>query len=300
MRDRMKPANRLDERFGMVRANTTVLAAALMAAHAAAGESGFRPSDVRFFGYLFANWLERDVLYPGEALDLTQVRRLLLRLVSLGWARKPGVRAGRKERGIRYMLTSKGAAALMDALVAAVDTRSFEEAVFVVTFVAGYRLQLVELLRAEASDRWLAVLDPHRLLGRGRRRIERVLHDLTERVASSERVARAASELRSAGASDDKIAERLEQLGVYQLQHVRPFREFVLSFPPEMRGFELGPGFTLRSRLLFETFADSARAQLRALDGLEARLGVAESLRSTIPAHDQTTSGKGRDGRAKR
>jgi hypothetical protein len=31
---------------------------------------------VRFFGYLLANWLERDVLYPGEVLDLTQVRRL--------------------------------------------------------------------------------------------------------------------------------------------------------------------------------------------------------------------------------
>jgi hypothetical protein len=275
----MKPANRLDERFGMVRANTTVLAAALLAAHAAAGDSGFRPSDVRFFGYLFANWLERDVLYPGEALDLTQVRRLLLRLVTLGWARKPRVRATRKEQGIRYALTSSGTAALMDALVAAVDTRSFEEAVFVVTFVAGYRLQLVALLRAEASDKWLAVLDPHRLLGRGRRRIERVLHDLTERVASSEKVAREASELRAGGASDE-IAQRLEQLGVYQLQHVRPFREFVLSFPAEMRGFELGAGFTLRSRLLFETFADSARAQLRALDGLEARLGVAEALRT--------------------
>jgi hypothetical protein len=275
----MNPPPRLDERFGMVRANTTVLAAALMAAHAASVQSGFRPSDARFFGYLFANWLERDVLYPGETLDLTQVRRLLLRLVSLGWARKPGAQAAHKERGVRYALTPKGTAALMDALVEAVDTRSFEEAVFVVSFVAAYRLQLVGLLRAEASEKWLAVLDPHRLLGRGRRRIEGVLRDLTERVTSSERVAREASELRRAGASDDKIAERLEKLGVYQLQHVRPFSEFVLSFPAEMRAFELGPGFMLRSRLLFETFADSARAQLRALDGLEARLGVAETLR---------------------
>jgi len=89
----------------------------------------------------------------------------------------------------------------------------------------------------------------------------------------SESVAREASELRSSGASDGKIAERLEELAVYQLQHVRPFSEFVLSFPAEMRAFELGPGFMLRSRLLFETFADSARAQLRALDGLGARLG---------------------------
>lgn len=263
----------------MVRSNTTVLAAALIAAHAAAGEAGFRPSDMRFFGYLFANWLERDVLYPGEALDLTQVRRLLLRLMSLGWARKPRAQVMGKERGIRYALTPKGTAALMEALVVAVDTRSFEEAVFVVTFVAGYQSQLVALLPAEASEKWLAALDPHRLLDRGRRRIERVLRDLTERVTSSEKVACEAAELRSAGASDGKIAERLEELGVYQLQHVRPFSEFILSFPEEMRAFELGPGFMLRSRLLFETFADSARAQLRALAGLEARLAIAETLR---------------------
>src|SRR5579872_5653346 len=105
-----------------------------MAAHAATAQLGFRPSDARFFGYLFANWLERDVLYPGEVLDLTQVRRMLLRLVSLGWARKVSPSASRKDRGIRYTLTPKGTAALLDALVAAVDSRSFEEAVFVVTF----------------------------------------------------------------------------------------------------------------------------------------------------------------------
>jgi hypothetical protein len=269
----MKTQPRLDERFGVVRANTTVLAAALMAAHAAATKSGFRPSDVRFFGYLFANWLERDVLYPGEVLDLTQVRRLLLRLVALGWAQKVAARAPRKEQGIRYALSRKGTAALMDAIVEAVDSRSFEEAVFVVSLVAGYRVQLVGLLPAKASEKWLARLDALRLLGRARRRIERVLHDLTERMASSERAAQEAADLRRAGVSDDKIAKRLEELGVYQLQHIRSFSDFVLSFPPELRRFELGPGFTFRSRLIFETFAESARAHLRVLDGLQARLG---------------------------
>ncbi len=268
----MAPPPRLDERFGVVRANTTVLAAALMAAHAAAHESGFRPTDVRFFGYLFANWLERDVLYPGEALDLTQVRRLLLRLVGLGWARNAAPPLARKKTGGRYFLTAKGLGALMDAIIAAVDSRSFEESVFVVAFVAGYRAPLARLLSPEAPERRLAELDPKRLCVRARRRIERVLADLTQRVASSEKVAREASELRRANASEEAIAARLESLGVYQLQHVRAFSAFILSFPPELRAFELGPGFMLRSRLLFETFAESARAQLRALEGLEARL----------------------------
>jgi hypothetical protein len=275
----MKPSPRLDERFGVVRTNTTVLAAALMAAHAASRGEGFRPTDARFFGYLFANWLERDVLYPGEVLDLTQVRRLMLRLLRLGFARKGAARPAPRGRGIRYALTPKGIAALMAALVAAVDTRAFEEAVFVVTFVAGYRSQLLALLSADASESWDSVLDPHRLVVRARRRVERVLHDLSDRVVSSANVAREASDLRRAGASDDSIAARLESLGVYQLQHMRSFSEFILSFPPELRSFELGPGFMLRSHLLFETFVDSARGQLRALDALEGRLGLAEALR---------------------
>jgi hypothetical protein len=272
------PPPRLDERFGLVRANTTVLAAAIMAAHAANADSGFRPTDVRFFGYLFANWLERDILYPGEALDLTQIRRLLHRLLDLGWAHKPVPCVGRNKPGMRYALTLEGASGLVDAIVAAVDSRSFEEAVFVVSFVAAYRLELVGLLPAEAAETWLTVLDARRLVHRARRRIERVLHDLTERVSSSHKVAQEALELRRAGASEATIAAKLEALGVYQLQHVRPFSEFVLSFPASLRGFELGPAFAHRSRLLFETFADAARGQLRALDGLEARMATREML----------------------
>ena len=271
----MKPPPRLDERFGVVRANTTVLAAGLMAAHAAAASSGFRPSDVRFFVYLFSNWLERDVLYPGEALDLTQIRRVLLRLVRLGWAEKAAGAAG-KGSGTRYGLTGEGFSALVAALVAAVDSRSFEEAVFVVSFVAGYRLRLVELLAAESSDGWHEQLDARRLLLRARRRVERVLADLTERVASSACVAREAAALRRAGVADAALAQKLEALGVYQLQHVRPLSAFVLSFPPLLREFELGPAFEHRSRFLFETFADATRGQLRALEKLEARLAEDE------------------------
>jgi hypothetical protein len=208
------------------------------------------------------------------------VRRLLLRLVALDWARTCVARAAQRARGVRYALTPKGTGVLMEAVVAAVDSRSFEEGVFVVTFVAGYRSQLVDLLPAHESGEWRAALDPRRLLGRARRRIERVLRDLTERIAASENGAREASDLRRAGASDERIAERLEALGVYQLQPLRSFSDFVLSFPPDLRAFELGPGFVLRSRLIFETLADSARAHLRALDGLESRLDVAGVVRS--------------------
>jgi hypothetical protein len=103
-----------------------------------------------------------------------------------------------------------------------------------------------------------------------------LLRDLDERVASSLSVAREAEDLRRAGASDQTIALELERLGAYQLQHVRSFATIVLSFQDDLRNFELGPGFLLRSRLLFETFASTARAQLHALDELDERLASAD------------------------
>lgn len=272
----MKATLQLEDRFGVTRAQATVLVAALVAAHGASGARGFRPSDVRFFYYLFTNWLERDVLHPGEALELTQVRRIILRLIGTGHARSSDKRGARHVARARYALTSKGLSALTASLAMSVDTRSFEEAVFVVTFVACYGPQLFERLKATESERVRDDLDPRKLVGRARRRVERLLRDLDERVASSSRVAREAEELRRAGASDRVIALELERLGAYQLQHVRSFASIVLSFPEDLRNFELGPGFVLRSRLLFETFAATARAQLRAVDELAARLESAQ------------------------
>jgi len=273
----MKGAPQLEERFGLARAQATVLVAALIAAHGAAGARGFRPTDVRFFYYLFTNWLERDVLHPGETLELTQVRRLILRLMALGLARNSDSRGTRRGGRVRYALTPKGLSTLTASLAASVDTRSFEEAVFVVTFVACYGPRLFERLSRTESARLSAELSPHNLVRRARRRIQRLLRDLEERVASSVSVAREAEQRRREGASPRSIALELERLGAYQLQHVRSFATIVLSFPDDLRDFELGPGFVLRSRLLFETFASTARAQLRALDELEARLLSADS-----------------------
>jgi hypothetical protein len=95
----------------------------VLAAHGVAGSRGFRASDVRFFCYLFANWLERDVLYPGEAIELTQVRRLIQRLAAHGFARGPLPGASRDKTSARYALTHDGSGALLTVLSEAVVTR---------------------------------------------------------------------------------------------------------------------------------------------------------------------------------
>jgi hypothetical protein len=274
----MKTA-RLDQRFGVVRAHSTVLVASVLASHGVAGSHGFRASDVRFFCYLFANWLERDVLYPGEAIELTQVRRLIQRLTAHGFAGGPLPGAPRDRARARYTLTHDGSAALLTVLSEAVDTRSFDEAVFVVALMAAYRGPLLEQLSAADADRMRDLLDPTRLIARVRRRTERVLHDLETRIAQAAQVAREGAESQRAGVPETAIAARLERLGVYRLQHVREFASFVLSLPDDLRTFELGPGFHFRSRIIYETLAEQMRGQLRALRGLEARLESVETAR---------------------
>ncbi len=100
-------------------------------------------SDVRFFFFLFSNWLEHDLLHATGTLELTQVRRLLSRLAARKWTRP---RPGR-----RYMLTPAGLAGLVAATTADIETRPLEEALFVVCFAKCYGEAIVA--RAPASRR---------------------------------------------------------------------------------------------------------------------------------------------------
>jgi len=268
---------RLEERFGVVRLNITVLAAALLAAHATSPAHEFFASDVRFFFYLFANWLERDVLYPGETLDLTQVRRLFQRLRRLRLARSARRATRSRSSGTAYTLTGAGVRTLLEAVVRVVEARSFEEAVFVIAFVATYRPHLVAMAGPRASVS--RELDPAKLTARARRRVERVAKDLVKRTSDAARLHREVELARAAGLGDTAVAQRIEKLGVYQLQHIRSFADFILSFPPELLSFELGPGFAMRGALIFQTLAEYAEGQLQALRGLESRLASFE------PAH---------------
>jgi len=128
-------------RFGRLSARAPLVYAALIAAHGVAGREGsFRASDVRFFYLLFSNWIELDVLQPGQDLDLTQVRRALSRLARDGGALavKRGTPTTRT-RGARWSLSPRGLVSLIEALVDPRPRRPFEEALFVICFAALYR-----------------------------------------------------------------------------------------------------------------------------------------------------------------
>jgi hypothetical protein len=102
----MRQTVSLSARFGWLGAHATHLHAALLAAHGAATpQVGFRAADVRFFFLLFTNWMESDVLRPGQDVDLTQVRRMLDRLTRAGLAAPVATAGGRarERRGYRSL-----------------------------------------------------------------------------------------------------------------------------------------------------------------------------------------------------
>ena len=260
----------LAERQGLSRSHDQIIVAAVIAAHGASTSSrGFRLSDVRFFFFLFSNWLEHDVVHTTETLELTQVRRVLTRLVSRRWARVLVAR--------RYALTAAGLAGLVVAMTSDLEVRSFEEALFVICFAQCYGAAIVA--RAPPSRRRGIAerLSPERLLRTAERCVERIIADLDERVRSSEAMQLEARALRRAGTRESSIAAALDGQNAYQLQHVRAFAEVLRALPPDLLRFEVDEGLGLRSEILFAPMAALARAQRTILAALRGSLRASRS-----------------------
>ena len=268
----------LSRRQALVERDGLLLRSSLLAADVSNGDGpGFQLRDVRFFYLLFGNWLEYDVTRPGGDVDLTQLRRAVERLREQGWAtsrRLPGARA-------RVALTLAGVLGLAEDLLAGPDRLRFEECAFLLLFTSSYASPLLRRARGQArgfagaiGTRLAEVLSPTRVLERGKRDLASVIHDLEQRLAGGERVARAVGDLRRRGASDAEIVARLDPLDPYQLQRVRPLRQVLAALPEDLRAFELDRGMALRRSLLFEPQLAQARAELALLEGLA---GVAAS-----------------------
>lgn len=248
----------------------TFIVAALVAAHATAEDGSFRPADVRFFFFLFTNWVEHDLVYPTQDLALTQVRRVMQRLIDDGRAEQRA--AGRRPR---YRLTDDGLSALVEALVEPGPNqprRTLETSLFVLCFASLYRPVLTRRLRLETRPpalrrRLSRMLAPRTILAHARSRARDLLADLDERIASGEAMQQA---LDHAPATDEatRIAA-IKSLGAYQLERMRPVSEVFDALPPDVREVELRRGPGLRAKLLFAPLAEVLRHELTVLDGLE-------------------------------
>jgi hypothetical protein len=257
----------LAQRQGGSPTRDTIVAAAVIAAHGAAPAGrGFRLSDVRFFFFLFSNWLERDLLRATEALELTQVRRLLARMTARRWAR-----AGTDRR---HVLTAGGLVGLVEEITADLEMRSLAEALFIVCFAQCYGAAIVARAPAPRRRALADRLSPDRLLRDAERRIERITADLDERVRTSEAMQREARALRSAGLAEQDVAAALDRRDAYQLQHVRAFGEIMRALPADLLRFEMDAGLEIRSKILFAPLAALARAERSIV------VAIRESLRT--------------------
>jgi hypothetical protein len=264
---------------------STLLQAAVLAADLAAvvdrparDVRGFMLRDVRFYFLLFRNWLELDIREPGRDIDLTQVRRVADHLRAAGWLVRlapPRKRATAPQRRVRarHMLTDAGIVGLVDALLAGGPRRAFEEGLFVILFASSYGGAIGRRVEREALRKHLTkVLDPHLIIANLRRGLARQRSDLETRIDGGERLVAASVLARKQGADDAEIARQLEKLDPYQLQHVRPLGELLLSLPLEVRRYEMNEGITARRKLIFEPLLQQARGQQQILDTIELTL----------------------------
>lgn len=261
----MPSGTSLAEREALVRSQDVLVSAAVLAAHGASPvRSGFRMSDVRFFFFLFSNWLEHDLLRRTRTLELTQVRRLLSRLVAQKWARSPAART--------FALTPGGLTGLVSEMTRDLDARAIEETLFVVCFGRCYAAAILRRVPPSRRARIEELLAPDRLLQGAERRLDRTIADLQERVRSSEAMQREALALRRGGLPEGAVAAALDGRGAYQLQHVRAYAEVVRALPEDLLRFEVSEGLGVRSELLFEPMVGLAEAQRAMVQKLRVRL----------------------------
>jgi hypothetical protein len=268
-------------RFGWVQSHATLVESAILAAHGATARAdGFRASDVRFFFLLFANWMERDVLRPGQDLELTQIRRALARLADARWlsVERAAHDNPRARRGGIHRLTEEGLVGLVSSLVAP-SARPFEEVVFVASFALAYRDTVVGKVRGPspislATRRRVGeLLSPKRIVLAARRRLVEAADDLDARVAAGLAMERQATAAAKRGVPDAEIAREVGKAFPYQLHGMRPFDELLRSLPEDLRQFELSKGLGLRARVLFRPLAAQVRAEIGILDGLLGEIG---------------------------
>jgi hypothetical protein len=236
---------------------------------------GFMLRDARFFFLLFRNWLELDLREPDTDIDLTQIRRACDQLAlrrRIAIVPPPRSRSARRPR-TRYLLTLAGVLALVDDLVAWSPDRTFEEGLFVVLFAASYRglvIRRAEQAGAPVARKHVArALDPRAVIASLRRSLANQLADLEERMASGDALFAAAAAGRTRGATDAEILAQLERISPYQLHHMRPLGELLLSLPVDVRRHEIGAGITARRELIFAPLLQQTRTQQQILAKLE-------------------------------
>ncbi|HEX4924102.1 MAG TPA: hypothetical protein VFV50_08450 [Bdellovibrionales bacterium] len=247
--------------------------AALVGAHANAGDQGFRQKDFRFLIELFSNWM--DATLPSSSLDVhnTQILRQLEELTRLGFLRKH-----LRGRVPRYHLTPHGLLESCRRLVTRDHLGRLEEFYFLYFFVSTYRGRIAALtegksmtftrsLRVELED----VLDPSRLLRNQIELVKREIEKLRARVSEGIAAGELAQNGFASGHPMSAIISAIEKQFPYELNNQKPLSELMTEIPEPVRRWELETGPRVRAERLWAPARALLESYLSTLEALQPK-----------------------------
>ncbi len=239
-------------RDGLFQRHESIVAAAIIGAHANSANEGFRQREVRFLIELFSNWVSMSL--EGQVLSLknTQILRYLDDLVRDGFARRS------EKRWPLYRLSRTGLIELLSRLGSIQVSSPPAFFLFVYYFISNYRERILNLIKEEGKQFPIALrleidslLDVGTLLKRQREALEDELKKLEHAIESSVKGSRLATKLFVQGWSYSEVAKEIERHYPYQLNSQKPLAELLSESKEDLGKWEITVGGMKRAEQIF-------------------------------------------------
>ena len=275
---RSRTKDSLFERYDLL------VVAAVIGAHANAGEQGFRQRNVRWLIEFFANWVETSLDPDGLRFQNTQISRFLEKLLHDGYLR----RTTRKVHP-RYQLTGAGLMYLATKVISRPYFSQKEHFFFLHFFLLNYKPRLTALMRAEEAKFPYALqleldglLDADALLERQLYYALRELKKLEKRIQDQIGTAQLVTDLVAEKMSYRAISERIEQRFPFSLYTQKPVSQFLSETAEKMGIWELQVGGLRRNELMWKQTKEMLELHIRQLEELKRSPQVASLRRSRM------------------
>lgn len=232
----------------------TLLAAALLAAHASYQEQGLRQRDLKFFFELFGAWSRE--FFHGERIQPNnmQIARVLRRFVAEGLAR-----LSKRTRVPRYKLTRAGVLEATRMLVSEPSPTRIEDALFSLYFLRNYGSKIEDLIRSSAeqfppsiASEVRALLDLQELKRILSSKLSRQIQQLEQDTKNCHLSTTLGSRVYNESQSLDEVALALQSSYPYHLNAQKPLRELYPELPPEIAKWELLEGPKVRAKEMWD------------------------------------------------
>ncbi|MCB0309853.1 MAG: hypothetical protein KDD42_01380 [Bdellovibrionales bacterium] len=244
-------------------------AAALIALHVQGPHKEFRQRDVRFFGELFANWIETSGKFQTFKIHNNQIARKLSQLSKKGALK-------RKTKGTHpgYILTSTGLIACLQEILAIEQATDNKSVLFRIYFLSNYSDRIKGLLRSAESEMPTGLkLEINRLLDwrelaiQALRRAELDRKRLELRIEDALSMPIKVKEL-SIKMGWQQTVREIEKLYPYELNATKSLSALCANLPQELAKWELTEGSIKRANQLWKPLLREVNGYIEELEKL--------------------------------